>query len=104
MLCGEAAVSLITVRVAFWLPVAVGVKLKMMAQLPEAETLVPHVLVWVNSLAAAPLIITLCTLNVKGLWLASVTVWVALVVVTGVPGKVTVAGSGWHWHLRFHSA
>jgi hypothetical protein len=74
--CGLPAALSVTLTVPLRDPVAVGVKVTWIVQLPPAGRLLPQVLVWAKSpLAAMPLIA-----SVVALLLVSVNVCAALVV------------------------
>jgi hypothetical protein len=62
--CGLFVDALATVRVAVSAVRVVGVKMTVMTQVFAARTLVPHVLVWLKSLAFAPLKVRLEMLSV----------------------------------------
>ena len=56
------------------LPLAEGVKVTLIVQLPPAATELPHVLVWAKSLALVPVTVTLVIVNVALPVLVRVTV------------------------------
>jgi hypothetical protein len=64
------------------LPLAEGVKVRLMVQLAPAATLDPQLLVWAKSLALAPETATLVILKAALPELLSVTAFVVLVVLT----------------------
>ena len=68
------AASLPMVRVAVWLPVAVGLNVTLTVQALEAGTIVPQLLDATNSLAPRPLRVTEVMLTGKALLLVRVTV------------------------------
>lgn len=80
--CGLPGASSLMLMLAVRVPAAVGVKVTLIVQLPEAATVAPQVVVRAKSPALVPLTATPLMLRVALPVLVSVTVCAALVVLT----------------------
>jgi hypothetical protein len=91
-LCGLPLASSVKATAALREPLAVGLKVTLILQLPPAVTLDPQPLVWAKSPALAPVMAMLVTIKVEAPELLRVIVCAALVVPTAWLAKVRVAG------------
>ena len=90
--CGLPVALSVMVRLAVRLPVAVGAKVTLIAQLAPAATELPQVVVSAKSPLLAPVIAILVTLNDTAPVLVNVTMRAALVVPTPWLPKLTLVG------------
>ena len=88
---GLSPASSVTLRVALRKPAAAGVNVTLIVQLAPAATLVPQVLVSVNSLLCGPVILMLLMLSVALPVLLNLTGWGALAEATAMFPKGRLA-------------